>query len=275
MDSLRSIYSHKVDRISDYIGFWGDIKEKALDRANEEHVIAARGYLAKKESKKADEALKAAEDGVQFISVSAYSPLLGAKKSLWQATRQYTAGKLDEAAASLRKSMGYLEEAAKSGDAKIRAEAKKLVKGIAALEDKVEKGGEETGSHIKNLWDKVKALSERSVEGVATGWQKLRAESKAKTDLIDAKLHIAYAKIDQSTTGAIEQAKAEIEAAESYIKKAAQHADHATRTRLAEIDKELKEADVGIAVSGATDPARAAADLVFTAPGLSVIIFSP
>ena len=34
----------------------------------------------------------------------------------------------------------------------------------------------------------------------------------------------------------------------------------------------LKQADVGTAVSGATDAARAAADLVLTAPGLSVII---
>jgi H+-transporting ATPase len=34
----------------------------------------------------------------------------------------------------------------------------------------------------------------------------------------------------------------------------------------------LKQADTGIAVSGATDAARAAADLVLTAPGLSVIV---
>ena len=34
----------------------------------------------------------------------------------------------------------------------------------------------------------------------------------------------------------------------------------------------LKQADMGIAVSGATDAARAAADLVLTAPGLSVVV---
>ncbi|MGH7780813.1 MAG: plasma-membrane proton-efflux P-type ATPase [Candidatus Binataceae bacterium] len=34
----------------------------------------------------------------------------------------------------------------------------------------------------------------------------------------------------------------------------------------------IKQADIGIAVSGATDAARAAADLVLTAPGLSVIV---
>lgn len=34
----------------------------------------------------------------------------------------------------------------------------------------------------------------------------------------------------------------------------------------------LKQADVGVAVSGATDAARAAADLILTAPGLSVIV---
>ena len=34
----------------------------------------------------------------------------------------------------------------------------------------------------------------------------------------------------------------------------------------------LKRADIGIAVEGATDAARAAADIVLTEPGLGVII---
>ncbi len=34
----------------------------------------------------------------------------------------------------------------------------------------------------------------------------------------------------------------------------------------------LKKADVGIAVQGATDAARAAADIVLTSPGLSVVV---
>lgn len=34
----------------------------------------------------------------------------------------------------------------------------------------------------------------------------------------------------------------------------------------------LKKADVGIAVEGATDAARAAADIVLTEPGLSTIV---
>ena len=36
----------------------------------------------------------------------------------------------------------------------------------------------------------------------------------------------------------------------------------------------LKRADVGIAVAGATDAARAAADIILTEPGLSPIIHS-
>jgi H+-transporting ATPase len=41
---------------------------------------------------------------------------------------------------------------------------------------------------------------------------------------------------------------------------------------IVEVLQQLKKADAGIAVSGATDAARAAADIVLTTPGLSVVI---
>jgi hypothetical protein len=209
----------------------------------EEHVNAALDYLGKNDSKKADEALAAAEDGVQFMSILVNEPLAGAKKSLYQATKDFEAGEYSAAKRSLKEAESYLKKAAKSTDTKTREEAKKLEKQAADLANKVEKGGEATRSYITALWHKVQALSERSVEQMATGWQKLRVKSKAKDELINAKLHIAYARIDQMTLSDAAKATAEIGKAKSYLKQAMPKVGDATKRKLAGIDTALKEAE--------------------------------
>jgi hypothetical protein len=209
----------------------------------EEHVKAALGYLGKSDSKKADEALAAAEDGVQFMSILVYDPLAGAKKSLYQATKDYAAGEYSAVKRSLKQAETYLKKAAKSGGAKTKEAAKKLEKQAADLADKLDKSGKAIESRIAGLWHKVKALSERSVEEMAMGWQKLRERSKAKDELINAKFHIAYARIDQITLSDAKKAKAEIDQARSYLKQAMQQVDDATKNKLTGIDTALKEAE--------------------------------
>ena len=106
---------------------------------------------------------------------------------------------------------------------------------------KVKKGGKATGAAITNLWERSKALSEREAEHISTGWQKLRSESKVKTDLIEAKLHIAYAGTYQFITGNADKAGAEIDKAKDYLNSAAKNADSKAKTKINDMGKKMDE----------------------------------
>ena len=103
----------------------------------ERQVALARGFLDQNKLQDADKALKAAEDGVHLLSVGVDGPLGKARHSLWRATKNYTANKLDAAKVDLEKAGSWIERAGQSGDKKIRAEAAKLEKSLKHLEDKL------------------------------------------------------------------------------------------------------------------------------------------
>ena len=171
----------------------------------------------------------------------AEKPITLTEKSLWQATRDYAAGKYAAAGEELEKAGAYLKKASKSADEKTREEAEKLGKDIDALKGKVKKGGKATGAAITNLWERSKALSEREAERISTGWQKLRAESKVKKDLIEAKLHIAYAETCQFITGNADKAGVEIDKAKGYLNSAAKNADSKVKAKINAMGKKMDE----------------------------------
>jgi len=209
--------------------------------STEKHVIAAQAMLAQKKLEKADEALKVAEENVLFISTSVNEPITRAKKSLWDAAKDYAVGEYVATRHSLRKARAYLDKAAQSSDEKIRKEARELEKDVDALTGKVEKGGKDTGVAITGVWERSKALSEREAERVSIGWQRIHAESRAKADLIEAKLHLAYVESYQFTTANVAKAKVEIEQAGTYLENASKHADSATKARIDAMKKEIGE----------------------------------
>jgi hypothetical protein len=208
----------------------------------EARVIKAYGYLVQNESGSADKALASAEKGVRYIGLSIYSPIAKSRKIFQQSSQDFAAGRLEEVSAGLRRAKGYLEEVVNTGDDRVKSEAQKLLKEIVSVEDQLERGSKRTASAIDGLWEKARALSERSAEYVYTDWKELTAGSKTQINLIEAKLHVAYAQTYQDTTGEGEKAKSEIDEAESYLKKAEQDVDDTTRAKLVAIEHELKEA---------------------------------
>jgi cytochrome c556 len=207
----------------------------------EAQLLKAYAYLSQNQSDLADKALKSAERGVRYVGLSLYSPMAKSQRILRQSSEDFAAGRLEAAKAGLRQAKEYLAEVVRTGDDNIKAEAGKLVKEIGVVEDQLERGGKEIASAIHGLWERAKALSERSAEHVSTDGEELTAAVETKRNLIEAKLHVAYALIYQDTTGEVGMVKSEIDEADSYLKNAEQQANDEAQAKLAAISQELKE----------------------------------
>ena len=103
----------------------------------EQQVQRARIALRANRLEEADKALRAAEDGVEILAIAAEAPLTRARRSLWQAGRQIVAREYDKARKELDRAGAWLARAARSGDAGIRTEAKKLEKSLHDLRKKL------------------------------------------------------------------------------------------------------------------------------------------
>lgn len=118
----------------------------------EKCIMLAQNCLSKHETGKADEALRTAEEGLQFISTDIYSPLVLAERSLWQGIGDYSEKKFEEARADIRRTKSHLKRSIKYMDAKTKAEGEKLLQELAALEDRLLKYEQATEAHIRELW---------------------------------------------------------------------------------------------------------------------------
>ena len=206
----------------------------------ERQVIAAQKALGNNQPAQADKALKQAEDGVQFLSTAVEAPITHARNSIWKATKDYTARHFAAAKADLAGAGAWLDKAAQSTDKTTREQATKLKRSIKGLKGKMNKTTEGTGASLSSLWQRSKALAERESEKASATWGKLRSESDAKTDLIEAKLHLAYAESDQFIQGGAADASDELDQAQGYLDTAAKTSDKALAAKIHAMSDELK-----------------------------------
>lgn len=225
--------------------------EADLPLSSTRHLVAqAQTALAKGDAKAADQALVAAEDNVVFVSISFQSDLTQAKAALWRAQQDYDLGDKAYAKADLAQAVAYLQQAAKSGDEVARKAAENLVAEVRDLQALIDAGDQGFEARLESYWHRVKAISERSVEYLSTGWQRFRAEGAGKQELIEAKLQLAYARIDHFYAKNDAAAKVELAEAKGYLDAAARRSGDASREKLAYIAGQLEGLEKNLASSG-------------------------
>ena len=214
-------------------------------------VTEAKADLAKGDVKSAEQALVGAEDNVVFISISFDAPLTHAKAALWRAEQDYGLGEQDFAKADLNEAVKYLEDAAQTADKVTRKAVAKLVAEVRDVNQAIQSGQEGITTRLQSAWRRVEALSQRSAEYTSTGWQRLRADGAGKKDLIEAKLQLAYARIDHLYASDDAAAKVELAEAKAYLDAASgavvqpgrKHAVDDVSALVAGLDQALKDGD--------------------------------
>jgi hypothetical protein len=182
-------------------------------------VSRAKTAMDKGNPEDAANALKSAEDNVVFLSAAIEQPLFTAKALLWQTVLDLEAANMDLAKADLKGAIGYLEIASHSDNKSTRDAAGQILAQARDLQKDLD-SGVDIGTRVRRLWEHAQALAERDVEYLATGWSRYRAESPLKSDLIEARLHLANARIDLFTGHESDKAGTELESARRLLDQA-------------------------------------------------------
>lgn len=191
-------------------------------------VAKARTELAKKKLDDANKTLETAENSVIYMSFSVEQPLFAAKSLLWQTVLDLDAGHKDLAKTDLQGALDNLQAASQSDQKPTQEAARQLLAEAKQLQTEMNTNADVTAK-IRHLWERTQAFTDRSMEYLAAGWARYRTETPFKSDLIEAKLHLANARIDLFTGHNASQAKQELASSRQYLKKAAEQSMQQSR----------------------------------------------
>ncbi|TCJ13424.1 YfdX family protein [Parasulfuritortus cantonensis] len=190
-------------------------------RSTRHFIAAAQSELGRNRLNEADQALRAAQDSVDFVGLFLPEPLLAARDNLARAHEHYSAGKVPEAKEDVDTAIAQLEDAKRAADPDSQADVGKLLDDAKSLRGRIERGETSLAGDIKGLWHHTEALADRAMESTAVGWAKLRHHGQVRADLIEAKRYVVYADVDGNVDRAPERAHSDLTKARDFLDKAA------------------------------------------------------
>lgn len=208
--------------------------------STEQHISKALALLDKGESAKADEALSRAEAGVQFVSLGSSVPLAKARRSLWQAMENYSAGHHEAVEAQLTLALQWLERVKAGKDSKIGHEAQQLRREINELLDQESHKTPEAESALAGFWHRTVGLVEHQAEKLYHAWRDQESENHLYRQLIDAKMHLFYAEHELFVSHDADDAKQELKETIQYLQAAATETTGERKVRIEALIKEVE-----------------------------------
>ena len=247
-NSDKDAAGHELAALEDILNFKTEARPAELA---EKYLLAAEAQLDKSQPENADRSIEAAQDSLRLMAVKVDTPMSQARRSLWQATLDYTSGRWSAAKADLDQAGALLERAVKSASNESRSEIQNLDGDVHALVEKAAQNEQGLGDSLNGLWRRSESLADRALDYQVAAWEKLQSTDAGSEDLIEAKLHVAYAEIGEFTSGDKRNAETELEKAMTYLKEAVPPMNAKAKPELKEIENELTTARAAI---GKNDP---------------------
>lgn len=121
------------------------------------------------------------------------------EQSLFHTTRLLATGDLNGAKTELHHAERALRQDALTNDQIARAEATHLLRDVHQLETHIKQGDADSQRLAQTLWRKSAALAERRAAYLGDAWPRVMHDHPVKSQLIDARLYLHYADIEEFT----------------------------------------------------------------------------